>query len=174
MRTNPQSSIRRMFSIFAAGVFALALFGGSAVQAADAEAQSIVVSVQKNMYNEAGYESACIAVSIASLLQANGANVTLFGTLDGVGIANDLVLSYVDAYAIWVGDYRCTTSSGEKLLTEMVTGFVNAGGSIMACPICWNTRYGTEAADQLTAGAEIGTSATLAGMFLGADKVIDF
>ena len=174
MRTTIQPSIKRLFSILAAGAIALAAFTGPAVQAADGTGQNIVVSVQKNMYNEAGYESACIAVSIATLLQSNGASVTLFGTLDGVGIANDLTLSYVDAYAIWVGDYRCVTSSGEKLLTELVTGFVNAGGSIMACPICWNTRYGTEAADQLTAGAQIGTTATLADLSFGADKVLDF
>lgn len=135
--------------------------------------QEIMISFKQNLYTESGYEAACVATSLGMLFTNNGANVTLFVTLDGVELANATSMTYVDAYAALIGKWSCNTSTGSKSLSELIKGFASAGGSIMICPICWGSRFGMESTD-FADGVFMPDSATLADRFLKADKVIDF
>jgi predicted peroxiredoxin len=154
----------------------LLLFGMplSIALAADEPAQQIVVSSKMDPYSAVGYEAACVAFSMGTLLKMNGADTTMFLTLDGAQIAHVDSLVYIDAYASLIGKWSCLTSSGPKLLTDVVNGFVAAGGNILVCPLCWTQRYGTEAGDMLINGASMGSPTSLAETFLNASKVIDF
>jgi sulfur relay (sulfurtransferase) complex TusBCD TusD component (DsrE family) len=172
MNSMQRTTTHRLAHGFWQGLVVLVLLFAGAVQAADG--QKLVVSVKPNLYTESGYEAACVAVSLASLLTANGAQVTIFTTLDGVEMANVNTLTYVDLYAEFVGKWACTTSSGQRTLTELVNGFVGAGGTILVCPLCWTARFGTEAGAELITGAAMGSPASLAAAFLEAEKVIDF
>jgi sulfur relay (sulfurtransferase) complex TusBCD TusD component (DsrE family) len=140
--------------------------------AVDAEEQSIAISLKQDLFTEKGYEAACISLQLGIMLAKQGATVTLFPSLDGVAIANALQLAYVDVFAEEIGEWQCTTSNGPAPLGNIVTSFVAEGGSMLVCPLCWNSRYGENAV--LVEGASVGATATLAELFLGADKILDF
>ena len=147
-------------------------FGSQSVFSA--ESDNIVVSVKSNLYEDKGYESACVGVQIGMLLLNKGANVTLFTSLDGVELANATTLSYIDAVNKYVNKAECVTKEGPKPLTALVNGFTSSGGSILVCPLCWAARFTGDSSATLVEGATIGNPDTLADMFLNADKVIDF
>jgi predicted peroxiredoxin len=133
--------------------------------------QSVVVSLKQDPASEAGFEAACVALQMATLLQMNGAEVTLFATLGGARIADQALLAR---------DVRtCDTASGEVPLRNLVAGFINAGGGtdrILMCPLCWGSRYGFEPAamENFVDGAYMGDAASMASVFLAADKILDF
>ncbi len=164
-----------LFTLVMGSVSFLGLAGAPAVFAADmTAAQKIVISIKRDLYTEGGHESACVAAAMGTMLSTNGADVTIFASLDGVEVANQRTLGYVDLYAANVGNWSCTTNSGELPLGTLVSGFVSAGGSILACPLCWTKRFGMDAGSELVTGASVGTSSSFATLFLDADKVIDF
>ncbi len=153
-------------------LFFLFIFGS---QAAFADTNdNIVVSVKSNLYDEKGFESACVGVQMGMLLLSKGASVSLFVSLDGVELANATTLSYIDAVNTYVNKTNCVTKDGPKTLPQIVNGFTSAGGNIVVCPLCWLSRFAGDTSATLVPGAAIGTPDSLADMFLNADKVIDF
>lgn len=138
------------------------------------EENNFIVSINSNLYDVKGYEAGCVAVKAGLLLIDNDATVTLFPSLDGVEIANKTQLSYIDAVNNIVYKYYCKTSSGPETLGKLIADFTEAGGTIIACPLSWNTRYGEDNAGELIDGASIGTATSIADMFMKAEKIIPF
>ena len=108
------------------------LFG--ALAQAEGESQNIVLGLQGNPYFESA--PACVAIQLGTLLlMQSNAEVTLFTSVEGVGIA--------DAYALNKTKTICDTMNpqtgelGEAYLAEVVQNFLDAGGDILACPMCW-------------------------------------
>jgi predicted peroxiredoxin len=159
----------------------LSLLTIPSVHAADATGQKFTVSFKKDVFTEKGYEAACIALQLATLMAKKGATVTLFPSLDGVVIANKAHLAWAETYAsgnnsnvTGVGSWTCATSTGPTPLPNLITGFVGAGGTILVCPVCWNSRYASDANAELVDGASLGDSNTLSDLFAGSDKILDF
>lgn len=136
------------------------------------EENNFVVSVKSNLYDVKGYEAGCVALKTALLLMDKGATVTLFPSLDGINIVNKTQLTYIDAVSEFVHEYKCKTSAGMKLLGELVAEFTQAGGTIIACPLSWNTRFDDES--DLNDNAKVGSADSLADMFMKAEKIIDY
>ncbi len=143
----------------------------SNLKAGAAAPQSIVVSLKQDPATEDGFEAACVATQLAMLLQMNGADVTMFVTLGGARLADKSLLEH---------DIRtCTTSQGEAPLGALVNNFIAVGGGvdrILICPLCWGGRYGfePEALANIVEGGYMGDASSMAQVFLGADKVMDF
>lgn len=165
--------------------------------------QRVVVSykmspVTEDGLDEAAVEAACVAVSLAKTMQADGADVTLFTTLDGVAIANEEELKDNG-----LGAELCLTPGSDgpppdnyplddtTMLREHILGFLNNGGSIVACGLCWITRYGDIdqpppdfAEDQLIGYNEatgendydviVGFTPDIQKLFRETDKILDF
>lgn len=161
-----------VFRLFISSLVVLLMISSQATYADTTD--NIVVSVKRNLYDEKGYESACVGVQMGMLFLSKGANVTLFAALDGVELANETTLSYIDAVNNYVNKTHCVTKDGNRTLTQLVTGFTSAGGEILVCPICWVSRFTGDASAKLVEGAIMGDSDSLADTFLIADKVIDF
>lgn len=133
------------------------------------EGQNIVVHLKRHMNDLQGAQ---VAVRLATVLEsqeinpANPVNVTLFLTLQGPRLIDpaqpqDLVFG-----------------SAPETLGEVVEGFLAAGGTIFACPLC-ATEIGLEGGDLLYAdvypdNVKIATGPDIVSTFLCADKVLDF
>ena len=160
------------------GFIALLASMASVTHAAD---QNIAISFKQDIFTEQGFEAACISLQLGTMLAKNGATVTLFPSLDGVRVANATHLAWADTFgsgvegsASGIGQWQCHTSMGSAPLSKVVNGFISAGGSMLVCPLCWNARYGGDENAVLIEGASIGNSTTLAELFIGADKILDF
>lgn len=144
------------------------------------EEENIVVSLQTSPFLNA--EPACVGVQIATnllLADVNGpdpggevtpaGSVTLFVTLQGVDAVSPRMDGLTEENA--PVELYCTTPQGDKLLPDLIAGFVDKGGKILVCPLCWTTRYpgATPLFD-----ADVGNGVTVHNLFLEADKVIDF
>lgn len=134
--------------------------------------ENIVVSLQTSPFLNA--EPACVGIQIATNLLSDvggqatpASSVTLFVTLQGV----DAVSPRMELPDPQPVELYCTAGAEDKVLPEVINDFVNAGGKILVCPLCWNTRYRGE---QPLFGAEVGDPVTVHNLFLQADKVIDF
>jgi hypothetical protein len=102
------------------------------------------------------------------------AEVTIFATLGGVGIANK---------AAQKSTRLCEKVSREgKLLepaeiSEILDAYLEAGGEILACPLCWVVRYGdlNGSQGQMIGGGQGAVyPASPVPLLLQADKVIDY
>ena len=120
-----------------------------------AEAQEIVVHLG-SFTND--LHAAFMALSLATNLQQSGASVTLFLDREGVRMADSRRgdLTWGDSGAI----------------ADDLAAFSAAGGAIVLCPHC--AHLGGVDAASLRPGAHIATPEEVAGLFLSADKVIDF
>lgn len=103
--------------------------------------------------------SAFMALSLATNLQKHGANVTVFLDREGVRLADVRER----------GDLTWGDSGGTS---AAMAEFVQAGGKVLLCPHCASLA-GMEAA-HVRPGARLATHEEVAGIFLKADKVIDF
>jgi len=136
--------------------------------------QNIVVHLKRHINDLQGAQ---VAVRLATLLESQvidmpggspdePVNVTLFLTLQGPRLVDpaqpqDLVFG-----------------SAPGTLGEVVEGFLGAGGTIYACPLC-ATEIGLEEADLLYTDmypeqVKIPTGPEIAHTFLCAEKVLDF
>jgi predicted peroxiredoxin len=173
-----------------------ALFASAQVWACEAIVvtfkQDLVVTTPRGrslpIIDSAAVEAACVATALARNLQlaakSSGQKVGMFPALAGVKLANERFL--IDSKA---GAQRCfdpdTDKHGYKssdfgvpvpddytLLIDLVRQFLDAGGRMVVCPLCWVSREYPPTA--LIEGAEIGTPQTVGPLFLKAEKVIDF
>lgn len=110
-------------------------------------------------------ETACLAVTLARSLRANGFNnVTMFPTLDGVVLG--------DAKIVGNPKFKCTTPWGEISLRDNLEAFLGDNAdNMVVCPICWRERYD---APILPDYGVLGTSQSVGGTLLNADKILDF
>jgi len=138
------------------------------------EENNFIVSIKSDLYDVKGYEAGCIAAKTALLLMDSGATVTLFPSLDSVKIANKTQLPYIDAVNNYVNEYYCKTSAGPQSVGQLISEFTQAGGTIMVCPLSWNTRYGEDNEGELIDGASVGSATSLSDMFIKAEKIIAF
>lgn len=144
------------------------------------EQQRIVMTLQVDPLSD--QEPACVALQLGTLLLSQGADVTLFPTLDGVGIGNANVLAALHKAPSEKAD--CLSGEGLTPLPSIVDGFLKAGGTMVVCPLCWTSRYGTleeNSIDQLIQGetsddmrVRLGDPLSIGDLFMNADKVIDF
>jgi hypothetical protein len=136
--------------------------------------EAVVISLQTSPFIKA--EPACVGVQIGInllLADVNGdapggkvtpaARVTLFPTLDGVDAVHSSMVINTEE--------MCTTPTGPDTLFNVISQFVDLGGKILVCPLCWNSRY---LGEMPIFGAEIGNAVSVHNLFLTADKVIDF
>jgi predicted peroxiredoxin len=103
--------------------------------------------------------AASMAMSLATLLQKQGAQVTLFLDREGVRL--------VDAR----GPGDLAWGSGPSVVGAY-QAFIAAGGSALVCPHCAHVA-GLDVAN-LRSGARIGDDASVAKLFLEASRVIDY
>jgi len=165
-----KSALTLIFGIAAIGLFQSVNAdwmndAGGVITAGDA--QDIVISLKSNPMSNP--EMACLAVTFANMLSANGANVTLFVTLDGVSLADESVASS--------RRFKCDIPSGEISLKENLEKFL--GGSpgdtgynrdnMVVCPLCWNSRY-----DDEPPYYGFKSSEAVGKMILDAEKILDF
>jgi len=133
--------------------------------------ERIVISLQEDPLAE-DPERACVALQLGTGLLKSGAEVTIFATLGGVAIANQASLS---------SSSLCERVSMDGNLMEpaplsaILSNYLDAGGEILACPLCWVVRYGDlmDSMDQLIEGDAVYADSPVP-LLLEADKVIDY
>lgn len=158
----------RKVYIFAVGIATSSLFQSVNADWVPDTNQDIVISLQSNPLTDP--ERACLAVTFARMLKGQGANVTLFVTLDGVPLA--------DASVVSSPRFKCDIPeqfpeeeeviSLEENLDKFLGPNPQGNPNMVVCPLCWKSRYGSEIPDNGTKSANIGT------MILNADKILDF
>jgi hypothetical protein len=108
-----------------------------------------------------------------------GADVTIFATLDGVGIANADVMGSPQFSRAPSKFCKTVNSTGQVQdpvpLPTVLQNYLNAGGSILACPLCWVITSGDlpgSAADPIKSD-QVHIRSPIP-LFMGADKVVDY
>ncbi len=128
------------------------------------ELDRVVVSLQQDPTEKDGLEAACVALQLGTGLlmsEQQEVNVTLFATLDGVYIADEKTYArrgrhgHDDDWDDDDGDKRgrhrrgsegpiCETfrdgELGRAPLRDILHGFLNAGGDVLLCPLCFAVR----------------------------------
>ncbi|NCC28958.1 MAG: hypothetical protein EOM22_12655 [Gammaproteobacteria bacterium] len=138
--------------------------------------------------DSAAVEAACIATTLARNLQtaadASGQHVGMFPALAGVKLVNKTFLigsragaqrcfdPDPDTEGYQSTDFGISVPDDYTLLIDLVRQFLDVGGRVVVCPLCWISRGYSET--DLLDGAEIGIPETVGPLFLGAQKVIDF
>jgi len=166
-------------SLAAALVLASLPFFGTA---ALAEGKDTVISVQTNPLVDP--QPACVALQLGTGLLKAGSRVTIFATLGGVGIAHyDTVVADADDDGNTDDDaITCDTVSqlGVKQdpvpLENILLGYLDAGGEILACPLCWVVEYGNlpASAGQLYVYKDQVYITSPIPLLSKADRVIDY
>ncbi len=130
--------------------------------------------------NRAAVEAACVAMAIAHNFQMGyqygmdlppGVKawqpVAVFPSLGGVTLANEQLL--VDS---GLAEEECPyAENASKPLAQMIRDYMDAGGRLVICPLCWYSR-GYDPNDAFE-GAELEQSA-VPGLFLSPGKSLDF
>ncbi len=134
--------------ILAAALVAAPFLGSVALAADDPPPppQNIVISLQADPLKD--QEPACVVLQLGTGLIVNGgAHVTIFATLDGVGIANSEVME--SPQLLKARSKYCTRVDkvGKFMdplpLPDILDSYLGAGGEILAaCPLCWVDRFG--------------------------------
>jgi len=177
------TQIRRIFAGFILG---LMVIGSPLVQAEDAAdaVQNVVISYQQDPTEEAGLEAACVALQLGTGM-LSGADVTIFATLDGVYIADEGTYEDVEKGKKGKKGRRgkhddddgpiCETymdqELGTKPLRDILDDFLNAGGEVLLCPLCFAARQDGDYVVIDDSSIYVGNPITL---LLNADKVIDY
>lgn len=138
------------------------------------ETGAFVVTIKMDLYTEIGHEAGCVATQMGLLMLNRGSSVIMFASLDGVEIANATRLSYISDVSEYVYGKKCATPSGKVTLKDLVNKFVASGGSIIACPLCWSSRFSDDPTATLVEGATIGTAESMGDMLSNAEKILDF
>jgi predicted peroxiredoxin len=141
--------------------------------------------------DSAAVEAACVATALARNLQiaavgekGTGKKVSMFPALGGVKLANERFLidskagaelcfdPDKDKHGYKSSDFAVAVPDDYTLLIDLVRQFLDVGGRMVVCPLCWLSReYPSE---DLIDGAIIGDEQTVGPLFLKAKKVIDF
>ena len=150
--------------------------------------QSIVISLQSDPLKN--QEPACVTLQLGMGILKSRARgqgdtgdddeVTIFATLDGVGIANEKVMARPEL-SVAPAKFCKTVSQGGALLDpvplpEMLDRYLAAGGKILACPLCWVIKFGDLAqsmVDLIDYDDQVYIDSPVP-LFLRADKVIDY
>jgi hypothetical protein len=142
------------------------------------EPQNIVISLQADPLKH--QEPACVVLQLGTrLIVDGGANVTIFATLDGVGIANTNVMG--SRQLLRAPSKYCTRVNqfGEFMdpvpLPDVLNSYLLAGGEILACPLCWVDRFGelSDSQADLNPSPQVYIDSPV-NLFIEADKVIDY
>ena len=134
----------------------------------------VVISLKSNPTSNA--EAACLAVTLARVIQSNPYNrqyVTMFPTLDGVALGSHKTVKLKRFKCEVPGPFAGLPpdKTGTISLEENLNGFLEGGGTMIICPLCWETRYGDTPPDY---GELPWGSCVIPEMFGFAEKVIDF
>jgi hypothetical protein len=138
--------------------------------------------------DSAAVEAACVATALARNLQmaatSSGQSVGMFPALAGVKLANERFLidskagaelcfdPDEDEYGYESSDFGVAVPDDYTLLIDLVRQFLDVGGRMVVCPLCWFSREYPPG--DLIDGAIIGDQQTVGPLFLKAKKVIDF
>jgi len=153
--------------------------------------QNVVISLQQDPADEkgGGLEAACVALQLGAGLLMKGAadetDVKVFATLDGVYIADAETYGYRPCHpkfsAVPHKPPYCDTYVGgvldEKPLEDVLRDFLDEGGEILLCPLCYQVRGAFPIMKiTLTSGNAVPVAVEKSPMdlLLDADKVIDF
>ena len=174
--------------ILAAALVAAPFLGAVALADELPTPQNIVMSLQSDPLKD--QEPACVVLQLGTALlnseQEPKPNVTIFATLDGVGIANSEVMESPEL--LKARSKYCTRVNREGKfvdplpLPNILYSYLEAGGEILACPLCWVDRFGElpdSAADLFVYYVDGAPTQQVyidspVGLFLAADKVIDY
>ena len=143
----------------------------------------VVLSLQQDPASEEGLEPSCVALQLGiGLLMSGKADVTIFATLDGVYIGDEGTYGYDpinDEPPGPTGTPICDALTPppnsvlvEKPLGDILVGFLNAGGEILLCPLCYAVRQEPERFEKLDA-PRIYVASPIP-LLLEANKVIDY
>ena len=122
-------------SLFAAIIATLTLFMSPLTLAKD----KIVINLQQDPLENPA--SACVALQLGTgLLVTKKADVTIFASLDGVAIANSTENDNLGS--CFTLSEMGTLNPNPVPLTQIREAFLEAGGEILACPLCWVIKYG--------------------------------
>ena len=149
--------------------------------------QKIVISLQSDPLKN--QEPACVALQLGmamlmsrspSTAGDNDDEVTIFATLDGVGIANAEVMASPQLMNA-PSKFCKTVNQGGVLqdpvpLPKVLENYLLAGGKILACPLCWVIKFGDLAQsmeDLYPSDGQVYIDSPVP-LFLFADKVIDY
>lgn len=165
----------------------------------DKSQQHVVITLQQDPLQNV--EASCVAIQIGMSQLAMGSQVTLFPTLAGVGVVNNEVLDLLDpneaarpgrgrgdAFGLHKGKKAepelCLVGRPDGMvlmpLRALLDNFVEMGGKIVVCPLCWFKRYPETAGDPdllaelLYEDAVMGGPTTIPRLFNEANKVIDY
>lgn len=129
----------------------------------------VVLSLQQDPAGD-GQEAACVALQLGTGLlmsKKKKAEVTIFATLDGVYIADEDIYNGDDSPI-------CDTINpagvlGEAPLRNVLENFLDAGGEVLLCPLCFRVRQPFTVIDdpQIYVASPI-------PLLLEAKKVIDY
>lgn len=122
--------------------------------AREGSAKAIVVHI--GQYSN-DLHSAAMGLGLAGMLQEAGADVTVFLDREAVRLADAAhpLLTY-----------------GDTDVGSLLSSFLSGGGRVVVCPHC--AELGGVEASELREGVVMGTRASIAQLFLGADTVIDY
>ena len=152
-RTTQTSSLLALTGLIALAVLLVAL-PASAEQSSPSK-----VVVHLGHYSD-DLHAASMAMSLARLLQTQGADVTVFLDREGVRLVDKR------------GPKDLRWGDAKESVVEIFADFVAKGGSALVCPHCAKvTGLGRES---LRSGARLGTQDEVAQLFLNADRVIDY
>jgi hypothetical protein len=168
--------------ILAAALVAVPFFGPVAL-AEDPPPQNIVISLQSDPLTD--QEPACVALQLGAGLIRAGAKVTIFATLDGVGIANADVMG--SPQLARAPSKFCKAFDEEGVLRSVPLPTVldnylaahvknsTIPGEILACQLCWVIKFGdlTDSKDDKIDNDQISIGSPIE-LFMTADKVIDY
>lgn len=150
--------------------------------------QEIVISLQSDPLKD--QEPACVTLQLgmgvlgsrsrASGEEGDDDEVTIFATLDGVGIANKKVMARPELSVARKKLCKTVSPSGELMdpipLPVMLDRYLDAGGKILACPLCWVIKFGDlekSMGDLYEYDGQVYIASPVP-LFLEADKVIDY
>ena len=198
MRSTRRHMIVNLPAAVLAALSAMASVPASAIES---EIQDVVITLQQDPFEN--LEASCVAIQIGMSQLAMGSNVTLFPTLAGVGVVNNEVLetlypdddagrpgkaqghAYGHRNTKWAEPEHCVVGKPDGSivmmpLRDLLDGFVNAGGQILVCPLCWYSRYPETMehpellSELLYEPAVMGGPSTIPFLFNDANKVIDY
>lgn len=115
-----------------------------------------------------GEERACLDLDMANLFVRTGQRATLFLGIDGVKLA--------DAKFWEFHNPRCWDATNEIYvpMKGLLDAYMEAGGKVLVCPICWGPRAQQGIVRELIPGAEFGDSKSIPKTFLRAKNVVSF
>ena len=120
-------------------------------------------------------EPACVALQLGTgLIMSGNADVTIFATLGGVTIGSKDAL---DSTRLCEKVSQDGKLQDPAPLSQVLTKYLDVGGAILVCPLCWVARYGDlpgSGGDLIPPGKGNVKVASPVPLLLSADKVIHY